>query len=117
MVAVLRERGFSHFAFIVHRGEFVFLKWDDGTVPSGSMGNLVFLHGRIADRLLPDVVECASSLAERNVEVGEMYATAAGERLTVIVELERERQMLTEAAAARLTVIERLRGRHSARGA
>jgi FkbM family methyltransferase len=94
MVSALRDRDFSHFAFIVHRGEFVFLKWDDGSVPSGSMGNLVFLHDRVVERLLPDVVECASSLAERIVEVGEIYATAAGVRLTVIDELERERQML-----------------------
>jgi hypothetical protein len=56
------------------------------------MGNLVFLHDRILELLLPDVLDCASKLASRAVGVGEMYANAANERLAVIEGLERERQ-------------------------
>ena len=108
MVSALRERGFSHFAFIVHRGEFVILKWDDGDVPDGHMGNLVFLHDRVVVSLLPDVLDCASSLAERAVEAGEMYAAAANERLAVIEDLARERELLAETAAERLALIEKL---------
>ena len=89
MLSELRPRGFSHFAFIVHREEFVILQWDDGEVPRGHMGNLVFLHARVLERLLPATLELASSLAKSAVEVGEMYAGAAKDRLAVINELER----------------------------
>lgn len=85
----LRTRGFSHFAFIQHRSEFVILTWDDGEIPPGHMGNVVFLHDRVVDRLLPDVLTCASQLAVGAVRVGEMYATAAVERLAVIEGLKR----------------------------
>ena len=87
MVSALAARGFSHFAFVVHRGEFVILQWDDTTVPVGSMGNLVFLHDRVVERLAPIALECASSLALRAVGVGEMYAAAAHDRLVVIEQL------------------------------
>jgi FkbM family methyltransferase len=111
MVSALRERGFSHFAFIVHHGEFVILKWDDGDVPDGHMGNLVFLHDRVVMRLLPDVLDCASSLAEGAVAAGEMYAAAADERLAVIEDLGRERELLADTAAERLALIEKLADR------
>jgi len=91
MVSVLRPRGFSHFAFVVHRGEFVILKWDDGSVPSGHMGNLVFLHDRMVERLLPDVVECASTLAGGAVE-----------------RIEAQQRQIKEDRQAWLEVIERL---------
>jgi len=91
MSSELGPRGFHQFAFVVHRGEFVILQWDESEVPQGHMGNLVFLHARIVDRLLPAILEQASSLALRAVEVGEMYADAARDRLTVIEELERSR--------------------------
>ena len=91
MLSELRPRGFSHFAYIAHREEFVILQWDDGEVPRGSMGNLVFLHARVLERLLPATLELASSLAKSAVVVGEMYAGAARERLAVIGELERSR--------------------------
>ena len=84
----LHARGFSHFAFIQHRSEFTILTWDDGDIPAGHMGNLVFLHDRVLDRLLPDLLTCASQLAVRSVLVGEMYATAAAERLAVIEHLD-----------------------------
>jgi len=86
----LRGRGFSHFAFIQHRSEFTILTWDDGDIPPSHMGNVVFLHDRVVDRLLPDVLTCASQLAVRTVAVGEMYQTAAVERLELIERLNRE---------------------------
>lgn len=92
MLSELRPRGFSDFAFIVHRGEFVLLQWDDSDIPRGSVGNLVFLHSRVLERLLPATLELASSLAKKAVGVGEMYADAARQRLAVIGELERSRQ-------------------------
>jgi len=104
VVSALRPRHFSHFAFIEHRAEFVFLKWDDGDVGRGHMGNLVFLHDRVLGELLPDVVSCASQLATAAVAVGEMYHTAAEERLELIAQLERECELrlhaLEELAAA-----------------
>jgi FkbM family methyltransferase len=83
----LRTRGFSHFAVIQHRSEFVILTWDDGEIPAGHMGNVVFLHERVVDRLLPDIVTCASQLAVGAVRVGEMYAAAAVDRLELIERL------------------------------
>ena len=105
MSSALHERGFSHYACIEHRGEFVFLKWDDGSMPIGHMGNLVFLHERVLERLFPDVLDCASKLADGAVELGEMYAAAASERLAVIEELERARDTHEAAAAERLVLI------------
>jgi FkbM family methyltransferase len=119
MVSALTRRGFSHYAFLSHHGEFVVLQWDDATVEAGHMGNIVFLHDRAVSRLLPDVLECASSLAVNAVGLGEREAVAARERLAVIEELERERQMLERerqiqatAAAERLALIEELEGGH-----
>jgi FkbM family methyltransferase len=108
MTSLLSERGFSHFAFIVHRGPFVFLKWDDGEVPRGSMGNLVFLHERVTDRLLPTVLELGSSLAEATVESAEMYSTAADERLRLGKQLEADRDALLAAAEERFALIDEL---------
>jgi FkbM family methyltransferase len=88
MVAALRPRGFMHFAFVVHRGEFVTLKWDDGGVERGAMGNLVFLHERVLDALLPDLLDCAGSLAETAVRIGQGYMQAAAERLALVDELD-----------------------------
>ncbi len=92
----LRTRGFSRYAVIQHRAEFVILTWDDGEIPAGHMGNVVFLHDRVVDRLLPDVLTCASQLALGAVQVGEMYATAAVERLAVIEEREQIELKLRE---------------------
>ena len=104
MVEALNGRGFTHFAFIVHRGEFVTLKWDDGDVEPGAMGNLVFLHDDVVSRLLPDVIECAGLLAEKAVRVGQGYMQVASERLAVIHELgqaaQERLQALEETTAA-----------------
>jgi FkbM family methyltransferase len=89
MIQELRPRGFTHFAFILHRGEFVTLKWDNGDVDRGAMGNLVFIHDRVLERLLPDLLDCASWLAEESVRVGQMYMKAAGDRLVLTDELEK----------------------------
>jgi FkbM family methyltransferase len=81
VLSELRPRGFEHFAFIAHRAEFVILQWDDGHVPRGSMGNLVFVYEPMVERLAPSILEVASSLARGAVDVGEMYAYAPWERL------------------------------------
>jgi FkbM family methyltransferase len=115
IVAALAERGFAHFAFIIHRGQFVTLKWDDAEVEQGVMGNLVFLHERVIHRLLPDVLTCAGTLAEEAVRLGQDYAATAEARVTVIDELKRaadERlaviHEISEAADARLRDAESL---------
>lgn len=99
MVAELGPRGFSHFAFVVHRGEFVTLKWDDAEVERGAMGNLVFLHERVLAALMPVIIDVGGRLAEQAVQVGQMYARAAVERLALVDEL-------TQAADARLEALE-----------
>ena len=105
IVSTLGARGFSHFAFIVHRGEFVTMKWGDASVERGAMGNLLFLHDRIVARVLPDLLGCASGLAENAVHVGQMYMDAARERLELIGQLEK-------VAADRLALIDRLTVTH-----
>ena len=99
MLDELVPRGFGHFAFVVHRAEFVTVKWDDGEVESGAMGNLVFLHDDVLPRLLPDVLACAGSFAESAVALGQMYMYAARDRLALVDEL-------AEAAEARLRALE-----------
>ena len=86
MVELFRARGFSHFALIVHQGEFATLQWDDARVSPGAMGNLVFIHDRVVDALLPEVLASASSLAEAAVELAVARTSEAEERR---VELER----------------------------
>jgi FkbM family methyltransferase len=108
MISALRQRGFSHFAFVVHRGEFVILQWDDGDVPAGHMGNIIFLHDRVSDRLLVDVLDSASTLAKISIEKAEMHASAAAERLEALEALKRERDVQADAAQARLTLIDEL---------
>ncbi len=99
MLSELGPRGFSHFAFVVHRGEFVTLKWDDAEVERGAMGNLVFLHERVLVALIPAILDVGGQLAEQAVHVGQMYARAAAERLGLVEELK-------EAADARLEALE-----------
>ena len=69
MTAELSRRGFSHFVLIRHVGEFAVLKWDDGELPAGEFGNLVFLHDRVAGVALPAVVNCAAACAESAIEI------------------------------------------------
>jgi FkbM family methyltransferase len=113
MVDALQSRGFSHFAFIVHRGDFVTLKWDDGDVEDGAMGNLVFLHDRVLAELLPDLLDCAGRLSEEAVTRGQRYRGVASERLALVGELERAANdrlalvhELEEAAQERLQALE-----------
>jgi len=108
MVSALSARGFSHFAFVVHHREFVFLKWDDGDVQAGAMGNLVFLHDRVVTQLAFDVLDCASALAESAVELATVQASAAAERMAVIDELRLDRDVQAKAAVDRLESIEAL---------
>jgi FkbM family methyltransferase len=90
LLAQLEPRGFRHFAFIVHRGEFATLKWDDARIERGAMGNLVFIHDRALERLLPDVLDCAGVLAEQSVRTGQMYMDAANERLEALDALSKD---------------------------
>lgn len=113
MLAELKPRGFSHFAFVVHRGEFVALKWDDAEVELGAMGNLIFLHERVLATLTPEILESSGHLAEQAVRVGQGYMRAADERLALIHELEGAADdrlalinKLTEVAEARLQALE-----------
>lgn len=112
MTAALRTRGFSNFAFVTHHGELVLVQWNDAHVATGHMGNLVFLHDRVVERLLPVVIDCATSVAVATIERLERerddYAHAAMERLEVIEKLALERDEYATAARERLEVIERL---------
>jgi FkbM family methyltransferase len=113
MVTLLQSRGFNHFAFVVHRGEFVTLKWDDGEVEEGAMGNLLFVHDRVLSQVLPDLLECAGRLSENAVTLGQRYTRVASERLTLVDELEKAANdrlelvhELEEAAQERLQALE-----------
>lgn len=97
MVEVLGAKGFSHFAFIVHRGEFVTLQWDDGSLSPGAMGNLIFIHDRVLGDLLPEVIHHASSLSQAAVELAVSHTSAAEERLALIDELSAQRELHTTA--------------------
>jgi FkbM family methyltransferase len=99
MLAELRPRGLGHFAFVVHRGEFVTLKWDDAEVERGFMGNLIFLHERVLATLMPEILDVGGQLAEQAVHVGQGYVRAAAERLALVNELK-------TAADARLEALE-----------
>jgi FkbM family methyltransferase len=101
MVALLQARDFTHFAFMVHRGEFVTLKWDDADVERGAMGNLLFLHDRVLGRLLPVMLDCAGRLAEQAVRQGQTYMHAAAERLALVNDLK-------QAADDRLALVDEL---------
>jgi FkbM family methyltransferase len=83
----LRPRGFEHFAFVLHSGEFTTLRWDDPSAERGEVGNLVFLHERALVRLMPALLECASALAGESLEVAGRYVRAAEERLRLVDEL------------------------------
>jgi FkbM family methyltransferase len=109
MTSALRERGFRHFALVLHHGEFTTLRWDDATIDPGEMGNIVFLHDRVVDRLLPDVLVCASALSAQTAEFAQSRAAAAAERLTAIDELTARQAVLAEAADERLAALEALR--------
>jgi FkbM family methyltransferase len=107
MVSALRSRGFTHFAFIVHRGAFTTLKWDDGEVEQGAMGNLMFLHDSVLYRLIHDVLVYAGRLAEQAVHVGQTYVNAASDRLVVMDELRdaaEERLQALEATTEQLNI-------------
>jgi FkbM family methyltransferase len=103
MVATLNDRGFTHFAFIVHRGEFVTIKWDDAEIESGAMGNLLFVRDEQLERLLPEILDCAGWLAEQAVRVGQRYMQAAGDRLTLVEELKETAETRLQALEATTT--------------
>jgi hypothetical protein len=98
MAAQLRPRGFSHFLYLIHRGEFASFAWDDGEVEPGAMGNLLFLHERVLDSALPSMLAVLAELSEQAVAVARRHTSAAAERLEVI-------DGLAQAADERLTLI------------
>jgi FkbM family methyltransferase len=108
MSGALASRGFSNFAFVVHRGEFTTVQWNDGTVPVGAVGNLIFLHDRAVGDAQHDVLVAATRAALRTVEVAEERAAAAAERLALIDEMKLELDIQTAAAAERLAALEAL---------
>ncbi len=101
MVDALRGRGFGQFLLVVHRDDLVSLKWNDGEVEAGDMGNLLFLHDRVLERLLPTLVEVCASVSQSAITVAQRYRDVAAERLAVIGELERT-------AEERLALIENI---------
>lgn len=128
MVSTLAQHGFSHFAFIVHRGELVSLQWDDGDVPSGHMGNLIFVHDRVLGDVLSDVLACAVLLTRTIVELATVRSVAADDRLALIDELSRgheaalkelqhDRDLQADAAVTRLEAIEKLKEERDLQGA
>jgi FkbM family methyltransferase len=112
IASALRQKGFSHFAFFHHHGEEATLKWDDAEVPTGDMGNLVFLHDRVVDHLLPHVLESASALADENSRrLGAKLAVLEHDRAARLKVIERLAAQLEQSEAdrqARLETIERL---------
>ncbi len=110
VVDCLRPRGFAHFAFVAHRGEFVTLKWDDGEIESGAMGNLVFVADRLLDRAYPVLLGYAGDLADSAVGVGQHYMRAAAERLAVLEELRQAAEARLSALARTSEELTRVRG-------
>lgn len=108
LVAELAPRGFSHFAFFVHAGEFTFVQWDDATIEPGAMGNLVFLHDRVVERSMPYVLASASESTRRVVRLAAERAAAATERDRLLVELRGEYELQARAATERLERIDAL---------
>lgn len=92
MAGELRTRGFNHFVEVIHDGEFVTFAWDDAEIERGAMGNLIFLHDRILERALPDLLRAVAELARQAVELGAEKARAAEERLGIIDGLARTAQ-------------------------
>ena len=116
MATALGERGFNHFAFIVHRREFVTLKWDDGDMERGAAGSLVFLHDRLLAQAMLDVLDCVGQLAERAVHVGQGYMQAVDDRAALVDELKAAADdsaavlvELKQAADERLALVDELK--------
>ncbi len=109
LVASLAARGFTHFAFLLHREEGVTFRWDDAAVGTGEMGNLIFLHDRVLDALAPLTLLAASRLARTSSDRLREFRSAADERGALIQAAEVERGLQAAAAAERLAALERLR--------
>jgi hypothetical protein len=129
VVAELRPRGFSSFAFVAHQGEFATFEWQGATVERGAIGSLVFVRDVELQQLLPELLSSASRTAQQALRTGRAFERAwrdreqlvtelrraADERLKLVDELNRtceERLVLIEQleriCAERLAVIEQL---------
>jgi FkbM family methyltransferase len=98
LTAVLGPRGLSQFAFVARERGFESLRWNDGRAAPGTAGNVVFVHDRVLAALLPELLAAASLLSMRTVEVGAMYADAAAERLTLVERIHGEAEQARAAA-------------------
>ncbi len=107
MASALRDRGFSQFACVVHQGAFTNLLWNDGDIPEGVFGNLLFLHDRVFSRLLPEVVVSASLFVKSAIQASESGASAALERLKVI---QKGQELQAKASREQLAVIKDVKG-------
>lgn len=90
LTSILSPRGFSRFAFLEHRGDFVLLKWNDAEAGPGRMGNILFVHDSLEEALAPVLLDSALNISEQNVALAESYAAEAHARLAVIQHLERQ---------------------------
>jgi FkbM family methyltransferase len=111
---------FPHFAQFVHQRGYTLLQWDNGAIPPGQFGNLVFLHKRIVGTVWPYILESAAdlareagALADQRFEEAEainserrVQTRAAEKRGRALELVEAERAELERLASERLTRIE-----------
>jgi FkbM family methyltransferase len=109
LVTTLAARGFSHFAFLLHRDGLVTFRWDDAAAGVGEMGNVVFVQDRVLDRLAPLILEAASRLALASAARVRELRVVVEERSALIEAAERERQLQAAAATERLAAFDVLR--------
>ncbi len=114
LIASLATRGFTHYAFLLHREEGVTFRWDAADVDTGEMGNLIFLHERVLDALVPLTLLAASRLARTSSDRLIELRSAADERGALLQAAEGERGLQAAAAAERLAALERLRAERDA---
>jgi FkbM family methyltransferase len=113
MAGALVARGFSNFASLLHLGELVIVQWNEGHVPGGSVANLVFIHDRVIDLLLPAVLDTASALARQAAEAAGGQASLATALQSSVAEISRERDVQARAAAERLARLDELAAEHA----
>jgi hypothetical protein len=101
----VQPRGFTHYAFLVHRGPSVTLQWDDDRIGSGAMGNVVFVHDRVVDRLLPSVLRLSSQLTFELSALAAERMQLAEQRLAIVEDLKHERDRQAAAAEERLSLL------------
>ncbi|MFN8637598.1 MAG: FkbM family methyltransferase [Chloroflexota bacterium] len=108
---ILAERGFRDFVRFARRGRAEMLRVNDPLPRSGEWGNVVFIHERVRDAVLPVVYE--------HVELAQSRLADELERLGAVelasIEKEGVIQALSIAAEERLQVIEALQAENGKR--